>query len=89
MLPGFKSGFGRGRKFAKECSLGMATKPEFNGEKAIAQESETQVKNGSIRELFHWIADLGKQIPPEELAALPTDASQHTEHYLYGHPKVQ
>jgi hypothetical protein len=28
-----------------------------------------------------------KDVPPEDLALLPTDGASQIHHYLYGHPK--
>ena len=39
---------------------------------------------GSISAIF---VRLGRQIPDEELAKIPTDLSHNLDHYLYGSPK--
>ena len=41
------------------------------------------------RPIWEKIAELGRQIPPEEWAKVPRDASINIEHYLYGAPKVE
>src|ERR1051325_4677256 len=40
------------------------------------------------RPIWEKIAELGRQIPPEEWAKVPRDASINLEHYLYGASKV-
>ena len=51
-------------------------------------------KNGSnghsadpLADLLDRIVELGKQIPPEELANIPPDFAKNIDHYLYGAPK--
>ena len=41
------------------------------------------------REPYLWekLAELGKSIPPEELARIPTDGARNLHHYLHGAPK--
>ena len=41
------------------------------------------------RPIWEKIAELGRQIPPEEWAKVPRDASINLDHYLYGAPKVE
>jgi hypothetical protein len=43
------------------------------------------------RELTIWeqIIELGKRIPPEELATFPPDGATNLDHYLYGTPKQE
>lgn len=40
------------------------------------------------RPVWKIIRDLGQQVPPEELAKLPTDLAKNLDHYLHGAPKV-
>ena len=37
--------------------------------------------------IWERIEELGKSIPPEELANFPTDGARNLDHYLYGAPK--
>ena len=37
--------------------------------------------------LAERIIEIGKRIPPEELARHPRDGARNLEHYLYGSPK--
>lgn len=41
------------------------------------------------RPIWEKIAELGREIPPEEWAKIPRDASINLEHYLYGAPRVE
>ena len=40
-----------------------------------------------LADLLDRIVELGKQIPPEELANVPPDFAKNLDHYLYGAPK--
>ena len=37
--------------------------------------------------IWERIAARAAEVPPEELAKLPTDGAAQIDHYLYGHPK--
>jgi antitoxin component of MazEF toxin-antitoxin module len=39
------------------------------------------------RPIWEKIADLIADVPPEELAKLPTDGASQHDHYIYGTPK--
>ena len=41
------------------------------------------------RPIWERIPDMMKDVPPEELAALPTDGAAEHDHYIYGTPKRQ
>ena len=43
-------------------------------------------KPPDYRPIWEEIADIVKDIPPEELAKLPTDLAKNYDHYLYGTP---
>jgi hypothetical protein len=43
--------------------------------------------NVAQRPIWEVIVELGEQIPDEEWATVPSDASIKYEHYLYGAPK--
>jgi Arc/MetJ-type ribon-helix-helix transcriptional regulator len=38
--------------------------------------------------IWETIAEIGKKIPEEEWAGIPTDLARNLEHYLYGSPKA-
>jgi len=38
--------------------------------------------------IWETIAEIGKKIPEEEWAGVPTDLARNLEHYLYGSPKA-
>jgi excisionase family DNA binding protein len=40
------------------------------------------------RPIWEAVAEIGREIPDEEWAKLPNDASKNLDHYLYGAPKV-
>ena len=52
-----------------------------------------EVQDGRIilqrphRPIWEEIADLVADVPPEELAKLPTDGASQHDHYIYGTPK--
>jgi hypothetical protein len=37
--------------------------------------------------IWDIIADNMKNVPPEDIAALPKEGASQIDHYLYGHPK--
>jgi hypothetical protein len=39
------------------------------------------------KSVWDWIVEVGKEIPPEELAKHPPDGATNLHHYLHGHPK--
>ena len=39
------------------------------------------------RPIWEVIQDNMKDVPPEDLAALPRDGASQIDHYVYGHPK--
>ena len=52
---------------------------ESNGHRTVPQELS----------VWDEIAALGREMPDEEWAKIPNDASINLEHYLYGAPKVE
>jgi len=54
-----------------------------------ARDSTTQApaahSEESVSEIF---VRLGKQVPEEEWAKIPTDFAENLDHYLYGSPKT-
>jgi len=45
--------------------------------------------DASARPLWEIACELSAQIPEEELAKVPLDASVNLHHYLYGAPRVK
>jgi hypothetical protein len=37
--------------------------------------------------VWEYIADVMKDVPPEDMARLPEDGATHVDHYVYGVPK--
>jgi len=72
------------RKSAKPtCASRSATVP---AEKKQATSSEN-VSSEAKKPIWEVVAEIGAQIPLEEWAKLPDDASINYRHYLYGAPK--
>jgi antitoxin component of MazEF toxin-antitoxin module len=80
----------------KADATGAVTLPaEFCQAAGVAPGTDlvAEVQDGRIilqrrrRPIWEEIADLTKDIPPEELDKLPTDGAAQIDHYLYGHPK--
>ena len=40
-----------------------------------------------LKPLGQILADLGKKIPADEMAKMPTDGAANHDHYIYGIPK--
>src|SRR6266849_2648583 len=51
------------------------------GEEALRREAE------EAKPIWEEIVELMQDVPEEELANLPADASENLDHYLYGAPK--
>jgi Arc/MetJ-type ribon-helix-helix transcriptional regulator len=49
--------------------------------------SEAQHAGGDARPIWETIAELGRSVPGEEWAKVPSDLSINLDHYLYGAPK--
>lgn len=50
---------------------------------------ETLLGQKPHKNIWQKLEERLKQVPPEEMAELPTDASENLDHYLYGSPKKQ
>jgi Arc/MetJ-type ribon-helix-helix transcriptional regulator len=53
-----------------------------------ARDAANSSTVGSEKPIWETIRDLGRRVPDEEWARIPTDFSQNVDHYLYGAPKV-
>jgi hypothetical protein len=85
-----------GRNHRRECYTIMATKTISRKGPAIerkpakrlrAVKARKEAAPSSVQELFESIAEMGRRMPPEIRAKIPTDLARNHEHYLYGHPK--
>lgn len=73
----------------------MTTTPEHisqsrdDQETGMKEKPQTILTTQSVTQQPIWevIAELGEQIPDEEWANVPSDASINYKHYLYGIPK--
>lgn len=73
----------------------MPTTPQHRPPSRDDQETSPEEKPQAIRmapsvaqrPIWEIIVELGEQIPDEEWATVPSDASINYEHYLYGAPK--
>jgi len=73
----------------------MQTTPQLvsqsldNQEPSSEEKPQTTYTSQSVaqRPIWEVIAELGEQIPEEEWAQVPTNASINYKHYLYGAPK--
>ena len=73
----------------------MTTTPQHISQSPGDQETSTEEKPQAIltgqsvtrRPIWEVIAEIGEQIPDEEWANVPSDASINYKHYLYGTPK--
>jgi hypothetical protein len=61
----------------------MVTKP--NRERA--SKPHRRRKRYTASETFEWLARVGKELPPEEKAAMPRDGAANFDHYLDQSPK--
>ncbi|HEY2382603.1 MAG TPA: hypothetical protein VGK48_15620 [Terriglobia bacterium] len=72
---------------AKAAAQGLSLEEWF---RALAERSGSPNpgQNGrDTRAIWDVIAENMKNVPPEDLAALPKDGASQIDHYLYGHPK--
>jgi hypothetical protein len=54
-------------------------------EQAGPAQAEEQKRD--LRPIWEVILDNMKDVPPEDLAQLPSDGASEMDHYLYSHPK--
>ena len=52
----------------------------------LETEPADQPAAESERPIWEQIIEIGKRIPQQELARIPTDLSKNLDHYLYGSP---
>jgi antitoxin component of MazEF toxin-antitoxin module len=58
------------------------------GADVVADVQDGRIVVGPKRKpIWERIAELGADVPPEELDKLPPDGAAQIDHYLYGHPK--
>jgi hypothetical protein len=58
------------------------------GQHSTASDQESSGSSDQIkRPIWEIVAEIGVQIPDEEWAKVPSDASINYKHYLYGSPK--
>lgn len=48
---------------------------------------ETHPVDADARPIWETISELGRSVPENEWAAVPTDLAAHLDHYLHGQPK--
>ena len=73
----------------------MTTTPQHIFQSPSDQETSTEERSQAIltpqsvtrRPIWEVIAEIGEQIPDEEWATVPSDASINYKHYLYRTPK--
>lgn len=73
----------------------MTTTPQHISQSPDDQETSTEEKPQTTltaqsvtrRPIWEVIAEIGEQIPDEEWATVPSDASINYKQYLYGAPK--
>jgi len=56
-------------------------------DEAIGVEEHSEASGVPKRPIWELVVELGAQIPEEEWAKVPDDASINFKHYLYGAPK--
>jgi hypothetical protein len=66
----------------------MVTKHAAAKKKPTAKRAARPAAPKKLKRTF-WddLADIGKRIPDEELAKLPTDLSKNFDHYAHGSPR--
>jgi plasmid stability protein len=74
---------------AKAAAQGLSLEEWF---RALAEQSgpaspEREENKSETRPIWEVITDNMKNVPPEDLAALPKDGASQIDHYIYGHPK--
>jgi Arc/MetJ-type ribon-helix-helix transcriptional regulator len=54
---------------------------------SLAQAPAAAASKQDTRPIWEIIAEIGREIPEEEWAKLPTDMASNVDHYLYGAPR--
>ena len=70
---------------AKAAAEGMVLKDWLK--KLAAGEPSANEGNLDMRPISEVIAEIMKDVSPEELALLPKDGASQVDHYVYGSPK--
>jgi hypothetical protein len=60
---------------------------QLAGQSVPLPSSAAERDHDDDRPIWEVILDSMKDVPSEDLAALPEDGSSQIDHYLYGHPK--
>jgi Arc/MetJ-type ribon-helix-helix transcriptional regulator len=53
-----------------------------------ARDAANSPSAGGEKPIWETIVELGRQVPEEQWAQVPTDFAQNLDHYLYGSPKA-
>src|SRR5436309_2854210 len=73
---------------AKAAAQGLSLEEWF---RVLAEQSAPSVESNEserdTRPIWEVIVENMKDVPPEDLAALPKDGASQIDHYIYGHPK--
>ncbi len=56
-------------------------------QQVLAFVEELERKSRPRRTLSEIVEECFRDVPPEDMAEIPTDASENIDHYLYGAPK--
>ena len=56
-------------------------------EQCESTPARTEEPKRDLRPIWEVILDNMKDVPPEDLAQLPSDGASEMDHYLYSHPK--
>ena len=85
--------FGDGAEVSITVEKLVKAKKSADASKADAEsvnnvKEEVDDEGPGIR-MIRRLEEIWKDIPPEELDALPRDLAKNKKHYLYGHPKEE
>ena len=73
---------------AKAAAQGLSLEEWF---RVLAEQTAPSVESNEserdMRPIWEVIVENMKDVPPEDLAALPKDGASQIDHYIYGHPK--
>ena len=80
------------RHLSEDAVLEDALFVHLRQQEQPAQAGESGAESGDTsavaqKPLWEVIAEIGRRVPDEEWAKIPSDASYQLDHYLYGAPK--
>ena len=53
----------------------------------VLKRAAEPAREPPAKPIWEILADSMQDLPPEDIASIPTDGASQVDHYIYGHPK--